>query len=217
MLRELRKHGRAGSRQISKLYPQLRISRNEDIDTRAEPNQSHSVALFYGFSKLRVRHDTPGNETCDLPDENSARAMFYSDRALLILEARFLGGSIDELALVVMQVADGAIDWIAIYVNVEDVHENRKPGSPAANECRLVNLSYHDELSVGRSDDDVRSALAGSFRIAKEVRDPERKQSDDDCEEPERPRTPRECDRKCANREKRGDADERVTFACEVQ
>ena len=43
-------------------------------------------------------------------------------------------------------------------------------------ESRLVHFGDHDELAVGRRDDELRTALAGSLGIAEEVGDPEGEQ-----------------------------------------
>ena len=170
---KLREHGRAGVVR-SPTFTQTEQSVGTNTSTR-EPNRmipmrspcSTRIALAVGHDPSR---DQPG----DLPNENAALPRFDPDRHLLVLEARFLGGGVEELALVVLHVPHDAVHRIPVHVHVEHVHEDRDANRAAVHERRLVDFGDHDDLAVGRRDRRAVAALAGALGIAEEVRDPER-------------------------------------------
>ena len=58
----------------------------------------------------------------------------------------------------------------------------------AVHERRLVDFGDHHDLSVGGRDHEAVATLAGSHRIAEEIRDPERDERQREGKQPERPR-----------------------------
>src|SRR5687768_9492100 len=110
-----------------------------------------------------------------------------SHRHLLILQTRLLGRRVKELSPIVMNVADRPVDRIPVDVDVEDVHEDRDAGRTPVQERRLVDIAHHDDLSIGGRDDELLTTLAAALGIAKEVRDPEREDREDEGEKPEWP------------------------------
>src|SRR4029078_13288476 len=115
LLGELPQHCDAGSSEIANLRANCSSRWNENIDSRSESNHSHSVALSNCVTDFRVSDDPARDEAGYLPHENSRCACFDSDGHLLILQTRLFRRGVDEFPLVVMYVADDAIDRITIH------------------------------------------------------------------------------------------------------
>src|SRR5882672_6374862 len=116
------------------------------------------------------------------------------NRHLLIFKARLLRRGIEELALVVMDVFDDAIDRVTVHVHVEDVHEYGQPDRTALNETRLVDLRDHDQLSICRRNHQRGTTVADALWVAEEVGDPQRQQKQNERGKPESPRAPTDCE-----------------------
>src|SRR6185437_356416 len=141
------------------------------IHARSESNDSEALALMCFVSNLAVGDYAPRDESRNLTSENpdSVRSR-HADRHLLILEAGFLGGGVEELALVVMHEIDAPVHRIPVDVNVEDVPEDRDPRRLAVTDQRLVDVRNHQDLAVCRRHDESRTARASPFRVAEEIR-----------------------------------------------
>src|ERR1700682_6109367 len=197
---ELPQHSHAGSCHVTELRSNSGADRQKKIDSRAEANDSHPVTLSHAIAELAVGDNAARNEARDLPHQNMmdcahsrrsirvGRNCFDADRHLLVLEARLLRGSVEELAFVVVDVGHDTVDRITVDVNVEHVHENGESDRSARDECGLIDLGDHDELAISRSDNEGWPALSDSLRVAEEVRDPKGKQEQEKRREPQSPR-----------------------------
>src|SRR5689334_17324324 len=165
-------NGDAGERRVAELGEQPGTDRQEDVDARSESNDAHSIALFHRVAELAVGDDPSRDQTRNLSNQNAILASFDTDGHLLVLETRLFRSGVEELALVVVDVANDAVDRITIDVNVEHVHEDRESHRAPLDEGRLVDLSDHDQLSIGRGHCQRCAALTSALGVAEEICDP---------------------------------------------
>src|SRR5688500_14133184 len=122
---QLRDHRGARPCRFSRAGANHGTGRKEDVHARAKADDAHPLTLDDALAFATVVHDAPRDEAGDLPNEDATAARLDTDGHLLILEARLLRRSMEELSAVVVNVAHRAVDRIPVDVNVEHVHEDR--------------------------------------------------------------------------------------------
>src|SRR5262245_48403871 len=122
---QVRNHGLARNRGLPFRHQGARALRQIDIDARAEADHADALAGPDTCAFAREGDDAPGNQACDLHDNDARRAGTDDEGVALVVLARLIEVGVDESARLVDDLLDPAGDGAAIDMAVEHVHEDR--------------------------------------------------------------------------------------------
>jgi hypothetical protein len=104
------------------------IAVEDHIHARSELDQADALTARDRVASFHVEHDAAGDQAGDLLEDYGLPFAFHGDDGLFV----FIGGvrshGVQELALLVANIADNAGNWRAVDVHIEDVEEDADAG-----------------------------------------------------------------------------------------
>src|SRR5262245_43783559 len=205
---QVRDHGLARDRSLPFGPERPRPFGHIDSDPRAEPDHADALAGAHARAFAGEGDDPPGDQACNLHDDDARRAGSDEEGIALVVLARLVKLGVDEGAGLVDDLLDPAGDGAAIDMAVEHVHEDRNAREGALAEIELRRWHRIDDLAhaaVGGCHHQALARRSYPIGIAEEQRTPDRHHSADPAERRPQPEQDQA--------HKRKDADERQPFA----
>src|SRR5579871_2884033 len=195
---EIRQNGFAGLDLLTRAHAYPCAAWQIDVEPAPETDDAKTIAATYAFTFRQCAMDAPGHQTRNLYKGDiflRPRVLCEreADRHPLVQLARLVEARIEEFAGPVSKLLDDPAGRNTVYMNIEDIHENRKLllGIGAKTELgRGRGLRDGQQEAVGRAHDEVLAGRNAAVRIAEKEDGPDRQRKDDQArkrhKEPER-------------------------------
>jgi hypothetical protein len=158
----------AGGHALAGPYGDFPLRSEEDVAARAEFDQADALADGDVVAGLFSEDDAACDQAGDLFEDHGGAIAGDGDDVLFVIARALFTASHQELALLVLDLLDGAADGCAVHVNVENVQKDTQAVEPA--------LGFDgDHFAVGGRDGD-RPGGNLAFGIAEEIEAEERQQ-----------------------------------------
>ena len=147
---------------LAGLHGNLPFGSEENIHAGAKLDEADAFPLGNLVAGFFVANDAAGNQASDLREANARSLAFDGHYVALVLGAGDFAASDQKLALLVIDVGDGAGDGCAVHVHVEDIQEDAD-----ARGSGIVS-AYGNYFSIGGGDG-YGSVGDDAFGIAKKI------------------------------------------------
>src|SRR5215472_2638352 len=163
-------HTRSCPDAIADLHPQFQRRSQQDIDARAEFDQTDALPALQRVTHALPEYDTAREEASDLPHHDRACGALQGEDILLILDRGALAAGNSEPALLIDHVAHRSRNGRAIDVHIDRRHEDADAARGPTCETFFGNLD-HAAVRGGNN----RGGVCGrsAFGIAEKIEDEE--------------------------------------------
>ncbi len=178
-----------------------RVRREIQIDARAEPDETVTLASRQPVTRLHVAEDTTRDQPGNLhAGDLGAGRCHELERIALVVHRRLVERRVDEAARVIPPLGDSRIDRASVRMHVEDVHEHADHQC-IATEIRIARVADAHDAPVGRRQHRVRISGHVSRRVTKELEDEKERDPGERGERP--PRRGGQCQRNAECRQQK--------------